>query len=339
MKIRIHDVTLRDGSHACQHSFDGTFVAEYCKRADECGIHSLEVGHGNGLGASSLQIGLSAISDWQLLQEARMNLTNTKLAALAIPGWATWKHIKQALEERVDIVRVGCHCSEADTTQKHIENLKMSGKEAHGVLMMAHRLETDELREQAMKMRNYGATEVILMDSAGCFTPDDMKDFQDMPGSGSVVILPMASGFHAHNNLGLAVANALEAARCGAGIIDCSTRGFGAGAGNAPMEQVAVAFERAGIETGLDIDKVIELSEWFETHLPGGWNMPSVEASSLYSARAGVFSGFKVHVIGAAALTGVDEKLIWQELGKRKVVAGQEDMVLDVANELKETKL
>lgn len=321
--VKIHDVTLRDGSHACHHQLTPDFVREYCQIADEVGLYSLEVGHGNGLGASSLQVGESLFNDYELLAAAKRTLKKTKLACLAIPGFATRTLIREACQ-LCDIVRIGCHCTEADTTKRYIEFVRDQGKEAHGVLMMMHRLGVAELQAEMLKMFEYGATAVIFMDSAGTMSLTRAAGTENR----------FVTGFHAHNNLGLAVSNVISAVSQGASIIDVSACGFGAGAGNAPLEQVAAAFTIAGIVTDLDVDKCIELSVAFRAMVETKWPLPMADSDSIHSALAGVFSGFKPHVRKAADTYKVNPALIWKELGKRKFVAGQEDMVIQVAQEI-----
>lgn len=334
----IHDVTLRDGNHACGHSIRPEFAAEYAKAAEDAGLQEIEVGHGNGLGASSVQVGKSEWHDRTVIENVRHVLTKAKLCVLAIPGFASRDDVVRAIKSGADQVRVGCHCTEADTTRRYIEQVVSLGKEAVGVLMMAHRQTPEQMWLASGQMMGYGAKRVIIMDSAGVFLPVDVND-RLPPG----FRYPDMHGFHAHNNLGMAVANSLTAAHCGAGVIDASAKGLGAGAGNAPLEQLVAAFEKAGVPTGLDLNKVIGLATMIEnqfgSHLQVDEDhLPKQDGSSVLSGLYGVFSGFKPHVIGAAALTGVDERLIWKALGARGAVAGQEDLVVKVAQEIKESK-
>lgn len=334
---RIHDVTLRDGNHACGHSINPELVRKYCTMAALAGVDEIEVGHGNGLGASTLQVGLGKPDSHNICVAAealKPFKPVVKLCVFMIPGWGTIAGLDAAMKYDVDIVRVGCHCTEADTTKRYIEHAVAAGKEAHGVLMMSHRASPERLWMEAGKMVAYGAKRVIYMDSAGYFTPGDILGIFPPALSYRTTM-----GFHAHDNLGMAVANSLAAALSGVDVVDCSARGFGAGAGNAPLELVAAAFQRAGVTTNLNLDRVLELGDMMDEEIPRlGAVRPESSTSSILSGLHGVFSGFKPHVIGAAATYGVDEKLIWAELGKRKAVAGQEDLVVDVVQELARKK-
>ena len=231
--ILISDPTLRDGNHAVRHQLTKEDIALYCKAANAARVPIVEVGHGNGLGASSLQVGLSLESDHDLLSYARNNLTNSKLSIHVIPGFATIKRdLEKALAIGVDLVRVASHCTEADITQRHISFAREKGKEAYGVLMMTHMAEPNILVEEALKMQYYGAEAIIIMDSAGAFLPKDVT--QRIKALTETLSIPV--GFHAHNNLGMAIGNSIAAIEAGASILDGTARGFGAGAGNAQIE-------------------------------------------------------------------------------------------------------
>ena len=228
-KVLISDPTLRDGNHAVRHQISREGFIAYCQAAEVAGVPIVEVGHGNGLGASSLLIGECKLSDEEILTISRENLKKTKLAIHIIPGFCTIKSdLRRAVDLGVDIFRVGSHCTEADVTDRHIAYARQSGKEAYGVLMMSHMASPNTLLEEAKKMESYGAEAIMIMDSAGAYFPDDVT----LRISTLVDGLSIPVGFHGHNNLGMAVINSVAAVKAGASIIDGSIRGFGAGAGN-----------------------------------------------------------------------------------------------------------
>lgn len=329
-KIKIIDATLRDGSHAVKHQLTSESIRDYCLSMDGSGVHAIVVGHGNGLGASSLQIGRSLLTDKEMLTCARMNLNATKLGAYMIPGFGTIKeNLIPAIECGVDLFKIGCHCTEADTTRQHIEFLRREGKEVYGVLMMTHMASPEKLLEECRKMESYGAFGVILMDSAGAFTPTMVRNVISTLYNG----LNISIGFHPHNNMGIAVANALTAIEEGADIIDGTIRGFGAGAGNCQLEDLVAVLEKSGVRTGIDFYKMLDTNEKV---------MPSImkkemgqDSISIVSGQAGVFSAFRNHVLRAAEEFGVDPRDLFIEAGKRKVVAGQEDMIVEIAQQMK----
>ena len=331
--ILIIDSTLRDGSHAISHQFTAQNISEYAKGAELAGTKILVVGHGNGLGASSLQLGQSLLSDKKMLTTAKKELTKTKLAVFLIPGYGTIKeNIEPAISYGIDVLIVASHCTEANITKQHIQYGLNKGLEVYGVLMMSHMISADLLLKQALLMQEYGVKGVILMDSAGAYLPEDVTK----KISSLVKGLKIEVGFHAHNNLGLAVANSLTAIKAGATILDVTSRGLGAGAGNCQLEVLAAILQKMDIKTNLDLYKLMDNSENIIAKL---MKHPQVINNvTLTSGLAGVFSGFAPHVIKAANRFNVDARDILIELGKKKVVAGQEDIIIDVATFLKQKK-
>jgi 4-hydroxy 2-oxovalerate aldolase len=330
MKIMLHDVTLRDGNHAIRHQLDYDDVVSYCKGAELAGIAALEVGHGNGLGASSFQVGLSKLSDGEILRVARENLKNSMLAVHMMPGFGTInRDLGPALDLGVDLVRLGTHCTEADISERHIRYVIGRGRKVVGSLMMSHMVDKKKLLEEAKKFQEYGALGVSLYDSAGSYLLEDVKE----KIAYLVENLEIDVGFHAHNNLGMAIANSIVAAQSGARLIDGSIMGFGAGAGNAQLEVLVAVFEKIGIKTGIDLYRILDCANLAARSFIK--NPPLITPTSIVSGLAGVFSGFSKHVDKAALQYNVDPRDIFFELGKRKVVGGQEDLILEVAAQLK----
>lgn len=327
--VLISDPTLRDGNHAVRHQLNAAQVALYAAAADAAGVPIVEVGHGNGLGASSLQVGESLISDREMLEVARENLVNSKLSIHVIPGFATInKDLKTAIEIGVDLVRVASHCTEADITQRHIGYARDKGKEVYGVLMMSHMASKELLAEEALKMESYGAEALVIMDSAGAYLPSDVTErITELVKS-----LTIPVGFHGHNNLGMAVANSVAAVQAGATILDGTARGFGAGSGNTQLEVLVAVLEKMGFSTGIDLYKILDAADIAEKELMPV--IPSIKSLSVVSGLSGVFSGFAKHVERISKEYGVNANDVFFELGRRKVVAGQEDLIIEVAMKL-----
>lgn len=329
-RVLVSDPTLRDGNHAVAHQLGIEQIAAYCRAADAAGVPIIEVGHGNGLGASSLQVGLSVIDDKTMLTTARENLKCSKLGIHVIPGFATIERdLKPAIQYGVDVFRIASHCTEADITERHIGFCRSEGKTVFGVLMMSHMADNDVLAEEARKMQNYGAEGVILMDSSGNYLPADVIE----KVSYLLDNLEIPVGFHAHNNLGMSIANSVAAIQAGATMIDGCARGFGAGAGNAQLEVLVAVLERMGYETGIDLYKILDAGDLVEAELLE--RVPSISSTSVVSGLSGVFSGFLKPVNRVAKEFGLDPRDIFFELGRRKIVAGQEDVIIEVAKELK----
>ncbi len=328
MNLKINDVTLRDGNHAVSHSIDIKFIGKYCKTIDQAGLYSVEVGHGNGLGASSLQVGLCAENDIDMLTTARASLKNTRLCVHSIPSFATInKNLNTAINLGVDVFRIGTHCTEADVTERHINYLKNKNKEVYGALMMIHLTDFDTLLSECKKIESYGADGVILMDSVGHFTNEEVSNLI----SNLKKDLDFEIGFHAHNNLGMAISNSLDALKCGAGILDGSAFGLGAGAGNAQLEVLIAIFNKK--TPVYSLKSVVECANLIRNQFPN--DLPRIDDSSLFSGLYGVFSGFKKHVQRIALQYDLNEHDIWFELGKNNVIAGQEDLIIDIALKLK----
>ncbi len=325
-KLLFFDSTLRDGSHAVGHKISADNIKLYCKQIDSAGLYTVIVGHGNGLGASSLQVGLASLSDTQMLKVARKQLKKTKLGAFLIPGFGTIKDdLEPAIDCGVELFCVAAHCTEADVTGQHIEYLRKKRREVYGVLMMHHMADKETILAQARKMQSYGAQGVILMDSAGASIPSMVSERVSFLSKN----MDIKVGFHAHNNLGMAVANSLVAIESGASIIDGTVRGFGAGAGNCQLEVLAGLLTKVGIESGIDLYKIMDVSENIVSKMM--IKPQEITSVSLISGIAGVFSAFAPHVKKAAERFGVDPRDIFMELGRRKMVGGQEDFIVDVA--------
>jgi 4-hydroxy 2-oxovalerate aldolase len=293
-QLALFDSTLRDGSHAIKHQLSADNIANYCRAVDEAGLYTVIVGHGNGLGASSLQVGLSALSDEKMLSTARQQLKHTRLGVFLIPGFGTIKdNLGPAIDLGVDLVCVASHCTEADVTGQHIDYVRKRGKEAFGVLMMIHRAPKEILLQEAKKMQDYGAMGILLMDSAGASDPNMVKTMVK---------------YHAHNNLGLAICNSLTAVNAGAKIIDGTLRGFGAGAGNCQLEVLVGLLSKLNIKTEADIYKLMDASDQVVAKMM--LKPQEIDSVSLISGLAGVFSGFASHVKKAAEKWWPGRKII-----------------------------
>jgi 4-hydroxy 2-oxovalerate aldolase len=329
-QIIVTDSTLRDGNHAVNHSLNLEQIKNYCLFADEANIPVVEVGHGNGLGASSLLIGKAKHSDEELLTTARKNLKKTKLGIHIIPGIATInKDIKRAIDIGVDVYRVATHCTESTLSKSHIEFLKNNNKTVFGVLMMSALADIKTLLQNAKNMESYGAEVIIIMDSTGTYLPIDVEERIKVLKEN----LNVEIGFHAHDNLGLATANSLIAAQSGAMYIDACIRGFGAGAGNAHLEMIIPVLEKSGYKIDIDFKRVIQEADKVMDYLIQ--TAPISTPVNILTGLNRLFSGFEKPIIKASKLYGIEYSSLIFELGNRKLVAGQEDLILEVAEKIK----
>ena len=331
-KVIINDCTLRDGMHALAHQYSVEQMVQIAKKLDEAKVDIIEVSHGDGLSGNSINYGFSAHTEREYLEAVREVLTHSKLAALLLPGIGTREDIDMAHELGVDTIRIATHCTEADISRQHIEYARGLGMDVVGFLMMAHMIPTANLVEQAKLMESYGAHCVYVTDSAGALLLEETREkitaMRDALGC--------QVGFHNHHNLGLGVANTLIAIESGADRVDGSVAGMGAGAGNCPLEVLIAACDRMGIETGVELYPLIDCAD--ELVRPLQTRPVQTDGNALMLGFAGVYSSFLLHTERAAKRHGVDPRDILVELGRRKMIGGQEDMIVDVALDLKKSR-
>ena len=328
-----YDVTLRDGSHANRHSFTKEFCKKYVKKAYYAGIRYLEIGHGNGLGGSSLQIGTLLENDLlDVISELKDQYADLSFGVHVIPGVAKFSDIERVIKSGVSILRIGAHCSEADTTETYIEFASKNNCDAWGLLMMAHMIKPDHLAREAEKMQSYGASRIVFLDSSGSLTPKKVKNIcQEIL---SLIEIPL--GFHAHNNLHAAVANSFSAIENGCNSIDVCSRGYGAGAGNLSLEAIVGLIELDGFKTGLNFESLIDLSLLIEKNFNA--SLPSVDTLSTATGYHGLFSGFKRKIIETSKKWDLNPIDLIKILGEAKVIAGQGDQIIEAATELNNIK-
>ena len=326
-KITLHDMSLRDGMHAKRQQITIEQMKSISQGLDIAGVPMIEITHGDGLGGASVNYGFPAASDEEYLRAVIPYLKYAKVSALLIPGIGTLDELKMAVDCGISTVRVATHCTEADVSIQHITLGREMGLDTVGFLMMAHMISPEELLVQAKLMESYGANCIYATDSAGYMLPDDVTARIDMLRQN---LKPETElGFHGHHNLSMGIANSLAAVEAGANRIDCACGGMGAGAGNTPMEVFVAVCDRMGVETGVDVFKISDVAEDLVTPI---MDFPvRVDRNSLTLGYAGVYSSFLLFAKRAEEKYGVSARDILLEMGRRKMVGGQEDMIEDIA--------
>ena len=326
-KIKVHDMTLRDGMHPKRHLMTLDQMKSIAQGLDAAGVPLIEVTHGDGLGGSSVNYGFPAHTDEEYLGGVIPLMKNAKVSALLLPGIGTVDHLKMAHSLGVHTIRVATHCTEADVSEQHITMARKMDMDTVGFLMMAHMASPEKLVTQAKLMEGYGANCIYVTDSAGYMLPQDVKD--RLTAVRQALNPETELGFHGHHNLAMGIANSIAAIEVGATRIDAASAGLGAGAGNTPMEVLIAVCDRMGIETGVDVWKIQDVAEDLVVPI---MDFPiRIDRDALTLGYAGVYGSFLLFAKRAAVKYGLSARDILVELGRKKMVGGQEDMIEDTA--------
>lgn len=327
-KVDLLDCTLRDGSYALDFQFTAKDTALICGALEEAGVRLIEIGHGFGLGASGQKFGVAAATDEEYLRAASASLKKARFGAFFIPGIGTKEQLELARAYDMSFVRIGTNITQSAEAEPYIKYARKLGFEVAYNAMKSYVVSPAEFLERVKQTVDWGAEIVYLVDSAGGMLPSEVKRYIELLQNGVAARL----GFHGHNNFMLATANSLAALETGATLLDSTIQGIGRSSGNAQTEVLAALYEKLGIETEMDIIKLMNLGE--ELIRPRMKASAGISALDLTMAQAQFHSSYLNRIVKAAARFGIDEKLLIMEVSKLDRIDPSEDLVLGVAARL-----
>lgn len=334
-KLTFVDVTLRDGNHSIRQQFTPEIVAKVAAALDAAGVDIIEVGHGDGVGGSSIHVGRTAAPYQQLLSSVVASVKKAKVAIMLLPGFGTKDDLQQSFDLGATVARVASHATEADVTEQHMQLARKLGMFAVGYLVSFGMASPKRIVEEAKKMESYGAQYVNLAESQGYLVPSQVREY--VYALREAISIPV--GFHGHNNLGLAIGNSMAALEAGATYVDGSLKSLGGGAGNTQSETLIAALKRGGFETNVDLFGILDAAAVLEDEIKNNPVLakipkPVVDNDAILMGYACVYGGYIMPIKRAAQEYGCDPRQLVLRLGERKVVATQEDVVIEEARRL-----
>lgn len=252
--MTILDTTIRDGSYALDFKFTTKDVSRICHRLEKLNIEYVEIGHGQGLNASSLEHGIALHSDKEYMDAAMKECCKSKVGFFCIPGIARMEDLDMIKEGGCSFVRIGVNASQIEKAEPYIRHATELGLQTMLNFMKTYIITPEEFAEKALWAQKQGVDCVYIVDSAGSMLPEDLKKYYDAIRDLSNIKI----GFHGHNNLGLAVSNSIYCVELGFDMIDTSMQGLGRSLGNASTEMTVMALKKKGYAIDIDIPRLLE---------------------------------------------------------------------------------
>ena len=324
-EITILDTTLRDGSYAIDFKFSLEDTRRIASALEKAGVTQIEVGHGWGLNAESAGLGKALHTDEEYILAARGAISKAVFGCFFIPNVARAGDLVMARGLGMDFVRIGNNITEYEDQESYIVVAKNLGFHVSSNLLKSYVLSPEQFGERARHVSEMGADVAVLVDSAGGMTPNEVRQYISEARKRTRTAL----GFHGHNNLGLANANALAAVEEGATVIDTTLQGIGRSAGNAVTESFVLLLEHCGYETGIDVYALFEIGERFiRPYLRSNGGFDSVE----FVLGASRFHSSFVPMIKEIALEyGLDYRKLIMEVANVDRIRPTHELVRKIA--------
>lgn len=326
--IEIMDVTLRDGSYAINFQFSTNDQKNICTSLEKLGFRYIEIGHGMGVGASSLKNGLALHTDQEYLKCARDNLQSAKYGMFCIPGTAALEDIDLMAEYGCSFIRVGTNVESIGQSEEYIKRAK-----EHHMLVMANYMKSyaatpEEFSEAVKRSEAWGADLIYIVDSAGNMIPDDIERYYEAIRRCSSKV---RTGFHGHNNIGLALSNSIFAAQLGIDFIDCSLQGIGRSAGNTSLEHFVICMMRLGYDVPADIvSLLLDSKKYIHPFI----KKTGINPIDTICGVSGFHTSYLKEIQKCAIRHGVNPLLLIEAYSKRDKVNMDKELLDEIAGQL-----
>jgi 4-hydroxy 2-oxovalerate aldolase len=327
-RVEILECTLRDGSYAVDFKFTENDTAVLAGVLGRLGFRWIEVGHGVGLGAAKAGKGTMPTSDERLIEAAKQAAPDAQIGCFFIPGVGTADQLKSARGAGLDFIRIGYNAPEIEDAFYYLSAAKELGLKVCLNFMKTYGISAEAFGHKARAGAAAGADVIYCVDSAGSMFPEDVRKYF----LAAREHCDCALGFHGHSNLQFAVANSVEAVRCGATFIDTTLYGLGRSAGNVPTEIAVAVFNNLGIETGIDLFEVMDAAEEFMGPLMS--QMQLYDMMSVAMGCSQFHSAFLPKVAAAARNHGVELRRLVVAMGKLDPINLDDDDLNRVAGSL-----